>query len=155
MGSTKEAKPSLASSQQLPLQERHLREFLAIAFGGWLLAFNSGMVNSATTLMPKSLPTGPVTRAATNIGIGLGSGDFVTFGQSIGIILSHIAGGAISGYLVPQRTFYLGTDYGRIFKAGSLVLAAAAITNMLQPDSIFIYLLAAMSSGIQNGMTSR
>jgi hypothetical protein len=69
--------------------------------------------------------------------------------------LSHIAGGAISGYLVPQRTFYLGTDYGRIFKAGSLVLAAAAITNMLQPDSIFIYLLAAMSSGIQNGMTSR
>jgi uncharacterized membrane protein YoaK (UPF0700 family) len=137
------------------LHERHLHEFLAIAFGGWLLSFNSGMINSTTTLLPKSFSTCPMTGASTNVGIGLGSGDFVQFGQNVGIILSHIAGGAISGFFVPNRTFYLGSDYGRIFKAGSVVLAAAAITNILAPDSLFIYLFAAMSSGIQNGLTSR
>jgi uncharacterized membrane protein YoaK (UPF0700 family) len=142
-------------SKQKPLHERHIHEFLAIAFGGWLLSLNSGMVNCTTTLLPKSFSTTPMTGASTNVGIGLGSGNFVQFGQNVGIILAHIAGGAISGYLVPKRTFYLGSDYGRIFKAGSVVLAVASILSILAPDTLFIYLFAAMSSGIQNGLTSR
>lgn len=143
------------SKKQLPLQDRKLIEFIIISCGGWLLAFNAGMINSATLSEKKSLSTSPMTGSSTGIGVGLGSGDFIQFGQSLGILISHIIGGAISGYLVPNRTFYLGSDYGRIFKAGSLVLAAASIINILAPNSIFIYLFAAVSTGIQNGLTSR
>ena len=142
-------------SKQIPLNERKFFEFLIISIGGWLLSFNAGMINSTTLSQSKELSTSPMTGSCTSIGIGLGSSNFIVFGQAIGILFSHIFGGLISGYLVPNRTFYLNSNYGRIFQVGSIVLLLAATTNLLFPNSIFIYFFAAISTGIQNGLTSR
>jgi uncharacterized membrane protein YoaK (UPF0700 family) len=138
-----------------PLQDRPTKEYLAITLGGMLLSCNGGMLNATTVSDERGLSTGPMTGATTTIGISLAQGAFPTFGVSCGVLISHILGAMISGYLVPNRTFYLSSPYGRIFKFGALVLALAAITDLVAPDALYYYFLVAFSTGIQNAITSR
>lgn len=138
-----------------PLQDRPTKEYLAITLGGMLLACNGGMLNATTVAGDRELSTGPMTGATTTIGISLAQGAFPDFGVSCGVLISHIMGAMISGYLVPNRTFYLSSPYGRIFKFGSVVLALAAITDRISPGALYFYFLVALSTGIQNAITSR
>ena len=94
-------------------------------------------------------------RPTTNSGIGIGGGNFVLFGIAGGLIIAHFIGATISGYLVPNRTFYLGAPYGRIIKLGCILLLAAALIDFFIPDSLFYYNLVALTTGMQNAMTSR
>lgn len=138
-----------------PLHQRELSEYLAITFGGMLLAFNGGMLNATTTSDERGISTGPMTGATTSIGMNLATGSFSELGIGLGVLSSHIIGAAISGYLVPNRTFYLSSPYGRIFKAGAVVLLIAAITDVIAPDALPYYFLISLSTGVQNAMTSR
>lgn len=147
--------PGTGVPKAVPLKDRSERDFAIITLGGTLLAFNGGMLNATTVSGARSLSTAPMTGTSTNIGVGLGSGDFDLVGISVGIILSNMIGAALSGFVVPNRTFYLGSPYGRIFKLGTLILAGAAIIDLMFPQSLVSYFLVSFIAGVQNAMTSR
>jgi len=143
------------TGRAVPLKDRTDREFNIIALGGGLLAFNGGYMNATTTGGFRSLSTVPMTGTAISVAMRLAEGDFNAMSTSLGILVCCMTGAAVSGYLVPNRTFYLGSPYGRIFKFGTLVLIGAALVDLFYPVSIISYLMVAFVAGLQNGMTSR
>jgi uncharacterized membrane protein YoaK (UPF0700 family) len=140
---------------QAPLNKRSNKEFLAITLGGSLLALSSGMLNATTVASDRQMTSQPMTGTSTMIGISIADGDSAVFGDKIGILLFHILGAAVSGYLVPHHTFYMGSDYGRLLKISLLVLTGAFLVSKFTPDSIFWYYMVAFAGGVQNAMTSK
>ena len=140
---------------QAPLHERTDQEFLAITLGGSLLALSSGMLNASTVASDRHLSSQPMTGTSTMLGISIAEGDSAVFGDKIGILLFHILGAAVSGFLVPHHTFYMGSDYGRLLKISLLVLTGAFFISKFTPDNIFWYYLVAFAGGVQNAMTSK
>ena len=140
---------------QPPLKERPMKEFLAIMLGGSVLAFNAGMLNATTLNGDKEMTSQPMTGTSTMIGVSIVEGDSALLGDKIGILLYHILGASVSGYLVPHRTFYMGSDYGRLLKINLCVLVAALLISKYTADNIFWYYLVAFTGGIQNAMSSK
>jgi uncharacterized membrane protein YoaK (UPF0700 family) len=146
---------SKEKNDQLPLHQRSNKEFLAVTLGGSLLAMSSGMLNATTVGSDRQMTSQPMTGTSTMIGISAAEGDSSVFGDKIGILLFHILGACVSGYLVPHRTFYMGSDYGRLLKISLVVLTGAFLVSKFTPDSIFWYYLVAFAGGVQNAMTSK
>lgn len=113
------------------------------------------MLNATTVGSDRQLSSQPMTGTSTMIGISAAEGDSSVFGDKIGILLFHILGACVSGYLVPHRTFYMGSDYGRLLKISLVVLTGAFLVSKFTPDSIFWYYLVAFAGGVQNAMTSK
>jgi hypothetical protein len=82
------------------------------------------------------------------IGVTLADGNFIQFSQSLGVVFFHIAGAAVSGYLISSHLWL------RIV-FGSLMVGTAAIINVFFPNSILLYFFAAMFTGLQNSTSSR
>jgi uncharacterized membrane protein YoaK (UPF0700 family) len=116
---------------------------------------SSGMLNATTVGSDRQMTSQPMTGTSTMIGISVAEGDSSVFGDKIGILLFHILGACVSGYLVPHRTFYMGSDYGRLLKISLVVLTGAFLVSKFTPDSIFWYYLVAFAGGVQNAMTSK
>lgn len=140
---------------QLPLHKRPDKEFLAIVLGGSLLALNAGMLNATTVRSDRELGSQPMTGTSTMIGISIADGDSALFGDRFGMLMFHILGACVSGYLVPHRTFYMGSDYGRLLKISFMILLGSFSVAKYAPDSVFWYYMVAFSGGVQNAMTSK
>ena len=139
----------------IPFHERNRLEFLTIILGGSALSFNSGFINGCTLLSIRPHPVSHVTGTTSHAGIDLASGKFDVFGIEVSLIICFIFGSAITGYWMPANAFQLGRQYGPLFLIGSGLLLSACLTSYFDPESNWYFYLASMSSGLQNGMTTK
>ena len=139
----------------IPFHERNRLEFLSIILGGSALSFNSGFINGCTLLSLHSYPVSHVTGTTSHAGIDLASGKFDVFGIEVSLIMCFIFGSAITGYWMPANAFQLGRQYGPLFLIGSGMLLSACLISYFDPESNWYFYLASMSSGLQNGMTTK
>ena len=139
----------------IPFHERNRLEFLSIILGGSALSFNSGFINGCTLLSFHPHPVSHVTGTTSHAGIDLASGKFDIFGIEVCLIMCFIFGSAITGYWMPANAFQFGRQYGPLFLIGSGMLLSACLTSYYDPESNWYFYLASMSSGLQNGMTTK
>ena len=141
----------------IPLQDRHLLEFLLILLGGIALSFNSGFINGVTLSSSMHLPTAHVTGTMSHAGMAYVDGRLTEFLTDGILVLVFLMGAVLSGALVSSKTFNLGlgTDYFPLLFIETLLLLAACLLEYLMHGTMFYYYLASMASGLQNGITSK
>jgi uncharacterized membrane protein YoaK (UPF0700 family) len=137
------------------LQNRTKKEFYFIAFGGAVLSFNAGMINATSQAGNYDVSTAPMTGAVTNMAIGIGNGDAREFGLALGILISHMLGSGIAGYLLPKLSFRLAIRYGVVLSIICVLLSGTAVVHYYLPDSYIWPCMLAGCTGVQNAMTSR
>jgi uncharacterized membrane protein YoaK (UPF0700 family) len=118
-----------------------------------LLALNAGYVNVVIFLSAFAATTPHMSGNTRSVSVGVVDGEWGAAGTAGLLIVSFIAGSAVSGALVKSREIDLvGFPYGRIFFliAGLLFAAAALLASSVEPA---IY-MAAFAMGIQNGMAT-
>lgn len=145
----------IAVSPQPGLNERKAKEKGAIIIGGCALAFNSGWVNAITISHFKGLPTTHVTGHFTMIAIDLMEGRYYMCAHRVLLILCFLFGATMTGMIIPYSSFHLGRHYSRALLLEALFLLLALIIEESSPGNLLFYLGCAISSGIQNAITTR
>lgn len=119
-----------------------------IWFGGALLAFNGGWINTATLLrfnLNCANLTGNVTRSIA--GAQLDRAHIIPL---LLIIVSFVTGAVLSGVIIKRESLKLGRRYGMALILETLLLALAAI---YQQHVVAVY-CAALACGLQNAMVA-
>ena len=145
-----------------------ISECLFVVITGQLLAFNAGYINGACLsgwLMKngRKQAVASLTGAYTGSALLLVDGNVTDFGFQVCMILSFTFGAFLSGLLTPKATPYrIEPTYGPTFCLGGLILLGSSLlaafhsnsTSMSAHWADFVFYLAAMANGIQNGMSS-
>jgi uncharacterized membrane protein YoaK (UPF0700 family) len=135
----------------MPSRPQYFRIFLV---GGVLLAVVAGFINAVTILSPGQVTathvTGTVTRAAVAFADPKSGLDFRIAGL---LVLSFIAGSAITGAALDSTKLRFGRRYGGLLmlESGLLVISAMSFEDHLVQG----LLLAALASGIQNALATQ
>ncbi|UJF24034.1 DUF1275 domain-containing protein [Suttonella sp. R2A3] len=121
-----------------------------ILWGGGILAFSAGCINSTTLMGFTHLSVSHVTGNVTLFSAAISHGDYKDMLFIGASLLSFLAGAIISGMIVGQRSLVLGRRYGMalLAEAGLLVLSFYLFHN----DLYLGQLCAAMACGLQNSM---
>lgn len=135
----------------MPSRPQYFRIFL---IGGVALAVVAGFINAVTILSPGQVTathvTGTVTRAAVAFADPKSGLDFWIAGA---LVLSFIAGSAITGAALDSTRLRFGRRYGGLLmlESGLLVISAMSFEDHLVQG----LLLAALASGIQNALATQ
>lgn len=119
--------------------------------GGFFLCMNGGYVNVVAMYEPFHQGVSHLTGTLSRIGIDLVEPSGFLW-EGLGLVISYLAGSALSGAILDSTNFQLGRRYGvmLILEAGILAMAGALIEHQ-QLSGLFF---AAAACGLQNGMTT-
>ena len=140
-----------------------LHECIFVVIAGQLLAFNSGYINGAClsgflVQDGSRQAVSAFTGAYTNSALQLADGHADIFWFQVCMILSFILGSFLTGCLTPEPTpWRIEPTYGPTFCLGSLFLLGASLLAAIQHHNNandFVFYLAAIANGIQNGLSS-
>jgi uncharacterized membrane protein YoaK (UPF0700 family) len=138
---------------QVPLPDRKKHHFAAISVGGTLLTINAGFINAVTALHSGMFTT-HVSGNFTKAGMSLEALDGNAFLQYSMLICCFMFGSFLCSLLVPYQTFYLGRAYNLVFILGTFFLLLSSAIGISYPDSSAFAFFVAISSGMQNAMTT-
>ncbi len=125
---------------------------LWIGTSAFFLAFAAGCINVFVLSSTIHLAVTHHSGTATNLVLSLSRGDFVLAYNSLLIILSFVAGSALSGYIIRDSHLKLGRRYGvSLLLESCLILLAWALFDS-QPYAGL--LLLAGACGLQNAMAT-
>jgi uncharacterized membrane protein YoaK (UPF0700 family) len=120
-----------------------------------LLAFNAGFINGTCQSAPNGTSVTHMTSNTSNAALNLAASRYEDFGKNMGNILSFLVGAIISGTLVPNDTFHLTMQYGKIWMIGFTLLVLAAILLEIDDESDYSGFLCSLVAGLQNAMASK
>lgn len=136
------------------------REFIFVLTAGILLTFNAGYVNGSCLsglLNPTGLQQSVAgfTGVYTSSALALAEGDVSHFGFQFSMILSMIAGSAITSLINPRASQYrIEPGYGPAFLIGGIFLLTASLLAAFELRGNHLFFFAAAANGIQNGISS-
>ncbi len=123
-----------------------------IWFGGVILAFSAGIINSIAFLsfaqQAATHVTGIFTHLSMNIAYGNNNGTLISFC----ILLSFFCGSVLSGLIIMDAQLKMGRRYGVALALECLLLIGS--TYAFNEKSIWGEYLACMAAGLQNAMVS-
>jgi uncharacterized membrane protein YoaK (UPF0700 family) len=120
--------------------------------GGALLAANAGMVNAVGLKSYVHQAVTHVTGSTTLFTLAFAHHDLVAMSDLGMVLLSFVAGAALSGFIVQKDVLRLGRRYGVALLIESLLLMTAAFL-MRSNNGIASY-FASAACGLQNAMAS-
>lgn len=118
--------------------------------GGALLAANAGMVNAVGLQSVVNQAVTHVTGSTTLFTLAVAHHDFAEMSRLGMILLSFVAGAALSGFIVQNEALKLGRRYGVALLTECLLLMTAAFL-LHSNNSIGCY-FASAACGLQNAM---
>lgn len=123
-----------------------------VEWGAFVLALIAGTVNAVGLLGFEHQAVAHLSGTVTLLGSGLasGSGAVITLA---GILLSFVAGAALSGYFIPSESLKLGRHYDGLLLVEAALLLLAAL--LLTRDSPGGHYLASAACGLQNALATR
>ena len=131
--------------------EKH-PNFLAVLWGGFLLAANAGFVNALGILTVLHQPVSHLTGTVSQVGIAAGQGDWLTLYELVVLVLFFFGGAALSGLIIGNSHLRFGRRYGLALMCQALALWGAIYFlgfGLRRAE----YLLA-LACGLQNGMAT-
>lgn len=141
------------SAKELLIRSRHT-EFVAVVFGGSLLAFNAGFINVVSLLISDILvshTTGNISKSSVNFA----NGDYFKFIEVAIMLPCFVLGSTITTLLIEDQTFCLTKSYNRVFVLATTILLVAAYIGIYTVDSQLYAYLATIACGMQNAMTTK
>ncbi len=121
-------------------------------FGGAVLAFIAGSINSVGFLGFQHQGVTHITGTTTLLGIAVAHGDGPQVVHLLGVVGSFFVGCVFSGFLIQDSTLKLGRRYGVSLVIESTFLFAAV--PLLRQNNTLGDFLASCACGLQNGMVS-
>lgn len=123
-----------------------------ILWGGCILAFNAGCINSTVLVGFTHLSVSHVTGNVTLFASAFAQQDFKTLFMICAVLLSFLFGAVISGYVVGSTALKAGRRYGLALLIEAILLIIGLILFSLQ--SFFGQLFVAMACGLQNSLVA-
>lgn len=120
--------------------------------GAAVLSFSAGMINVIALLGFAHKAATHVTGIVSLFSIAVFSGDAVSLGETLCILLSFFLGAVIAGILIRDGHLKMGRRYGFALAFESLLLFCAAYG--FARASILGEYLACMAAGLQNALVS-
>lgn len=123
-----------------------------VEYGSFLLALVAGLINSIGLLGFKHQSISHLSGTATLLGVGAVNSTFSDTLHLVFILLSFLAGSAISGYFLNSGSLKLGRNY-----SGLLILEALFIFGaiyFLSRGSVQGHYLASAACGLQNALAT-
>lgn len=123
-----------------------------ILYGGCVLAFNAGIVNSTALVGFTHLSASHVTGNVTLFATAFAQQDFATLAMICLVLLSFLFGSVISGFVVGSTALQAGRRYGfaLLIEAVFLIISLVLYYYHLFWGQVF----AAMACGLQNAMVT-
>jgi uncharacterized membrane protein YoaK (UPF0700 family) len=119
-------------------------------YGGIALAFVAGMINAAGYLGFRHQAVTHMTGTTSLVGIAVAQGDLGALAHFGLLLLSFVAGCALSGCIIGDSTLRLGRRYGVALSIESLLLfIAVPLLHGYHDSGLWV---AAAASGLQNAM---
>lgn len=123
-----------------------------ILWGGGVLAFSAGCVNSAALMGFTNLSVSHVTGNVSLFSAAMAHFDISSVLYIGASLLSFLAGAILSGYIIGQTSLKLGKHYGRALYLEAMLLL---ISYFLYKEHDYLgQLAAAMACGLQNAMVA-
>lgn len=123
-----------------------------VLFGGALLAFIAGIINSVGFLGAQHQGITHLTGTTTLFGIAAGEGDAGQILHFASMIGAYLFGTVASGVIIQDSTLKLGRRYGVVLVIEAALLVAAA--KLLGTGDFRGVYLASAACGLQNAMFS-
>lgn len=123
-----------------------------ILWGGGVLAFNAGCVNSTALVGFTHLSVSHVTGNVTLFAVSMANYDWQMLGMICTVLLSFLFGAVISGFVVGSTALQAGRRYGLalLIEAILLIISLLLFYQHLFWGQVF----AAMACGLQNSMVA-
>lgn len=123
-----------------------------IWWGGCVLAFNAGCINSTALMGFTHLSASHVTGNVTLFASAFAEGQFEQMAMICIVLLSFLFGAVISGFVVGSTPLQAGKCYGKalLIEAGLLVISLV----LFSVQSFWGQVFAAMACGLQNSMVA-
>lgn len=116
------------------------------------MSFNGGYINAICLMSILKSPVGYVTGNLTLAGQSVEQGDFLLFGQVIGLVLCFLLGSIISGLVIKGQNFKIDRRYS-VSLILQLLFLSAAIILLYYKYYEAAYCLS-LIMGMQNAMTT-
>lgn len=123
-----------------------------ILWGGSILAFTAGCVNSTALIGFTHLAVSHVTGNITLFSAALAQLDWGRAASICAVLLSFLAGSVLSGYMVGQSPLRLGRRYGQALLVEAILLTVSLF--FFSQQSYIGQMFAAMACGLQNSMVT-
>lgn len=123
-----------------------------IFWGGAVLAFSAGCVNTAALMGFTRLSVSHVTGNVSLFAAALAHFDVSSILFIGAALLSFLAGAILSGFVIGQRSLKLGRSYGRALYIEAALLLISYL--LYQQHDYLGQLAAAMACGLQNAMVA-
>jgi uncharacterized membrane protein YoaK (UPF0700 family) len=126
--------------------------FLAVLWGGFLLAVNAGFVNALGILSLLHQAVSHLTGTVSNLGIAAGQGNWPELFKLGNLLFFFFGGAAVAGLIIGNSHLRFGRRYGLALMLQALIMLAA-VYFLGQGLRRAEYLLA-LACGLQNGMAT-
>lgn len=148
--------PTTAESEKMTfdMEDESTVQYMLVIMGAIALAFNAGFVNGCT-LQYKDIPVSHITGTVSHAALGLAKGDYNNLDINLAVVVSFITGSAITGSMVPSDHFEAGLEYANLFFIAAFLFLLACFVSITLPESDWYFYLAAIASGLQNGISLR
>lgn len=123
-----------------------------VEYGSFVLALVAGLVNSIGLLGFKHQSISHLSGTATLLGTGVINSNFSDILHLALVLLSFLAGSAISGYFLRSGSLKLGRNYSGLLSLEALLLFGAIY--FLSKDSVNGHYLASAACGLQNALAT-
>lgn len=123
-----------------------------VEVGGFWLAAVAGAVNAVGLLGFKHQAVSHLTGTSSLLGASLAANDLLASAHLLLILLSFVAGAALSGALIDNAALRLGHRYGVALLIEAALLLLAML--VLERGSVSGHFFASAACGLQNGMVS-
>ncbi len=136
---------------------KHVKKYGWVLFGGMVLAFNAGFINTTVLLSFVEHGVSHMTGNIALIGANGYTGNFNEVLSILGIVCSFLIGSIINAIMLDSQSFSLNHEYGRslILQATIMYFGVILLNHNLSLWSLISgECLIAMACGMQNGMTT-
>ncbi|MFW2178043.1 MULTISPECIES: YoaK family protein [unclassified Moraxella] len=123
-----------------------------ILYGGCILAFNAGCINSTALVGFTHLSASHVTGNVTLFASAFAEGDFEKMAMVCIVLLSFLFGATISGFVVGSTALQAGRRYGVALLIEACLLTVSLV--LFSFHSFWGQVFSAMACGLQNSMVA-
>lgn len=123
-----------------------------ILWGGCVLAFNAGCINSTALVGFTHLSASHVTGNVTLFASAFAKGEFTQMAMVCVVLLSFLFGATISGFVVGSTALKAGRRYGVALLIEACLLTVALL--LFSEQSFLGQVFSAMACGLQNAMVA-
>ncbi len=123
-----------------------------ILWGGCILAFNAGCINSTTLVGFTHLSVSHVTGNVTLFAVAMADYNWQKLLMVCTVLLSFLFGAVISGYVVGSTSLKAGRRYGRALSIEAVLLMISLV--LFHQHLFWGQVFAAMACGLQNSMVA-